>query len=57
MQCEYEAVIKNQTWIILKRPKNVKPIGCKWVYIIKYKANGEVDRYKEILVVKGFSHK
>ena len=36
MQCEYGAVIKNQ---------DVKPIGCKWVYMIKYKENGEIDKY------------
>jgi hypothetical protein len=57
MQCEYDAVIKNQTWKIVECPKNVKPIGCKWVYRIKYKENGEIDKYKARLVAKGFSQK
>ena len=37
MQCEYDAVVKNQTWKIVDCPNNVKHIGCKRVYIIKYK--------------------
>jgi hypothetical protein len=57
MQCEYDAVIKNQTWKIVECPKDVKPIGCKWVYRIKYKENGEIDKYKARLVTKGFAQK
>jgi len=57
MQCEYDAVIKNQIRKIVECPNYVKPIGCKWVYRIKYKANGEIDKYKARLVTKGFAQK
>ena len=35
----------------------LNPIGCKWVYRIKYKENGDIDKYKERLVANGFAQK
>ena len=57
MQSEYYAIMKNQTWKIVDFPHDVKPISCKQVYIIKYKVNGDIDKYKAILVAKDFSQK
>lgn len=30
-------------------------IGYKWVFIMKHKPNGLVDKYKAFLVVKGYT--
>ncbi|GJU54138.1 ribonuclease H-like domain-containing protein [Tanacetum coccineum] len=38
-------------------PKDKKAIGSKWIYKIKYRPSGEVDRYKARLVAQGFGQK
>ena len=53
----YDSIIANGTWKLVDCPTNVKPINCKSVCRIKYKENGEVDKYKARLVSKGFSLK
>ncbi|GKC41214.1 putative RNA-directed DNA polymerase [Tanacetum coccineum] len=57
MNNEIEALNRNKTWTIVELPKGRKPIGCKWVWKIKYKSTGEVERYKARLVAKGFGQK
>jgi hypothetical protein len=39
----------------MKLPIRRKAIGCKWVFKLKHKANGDIDRYKACVVAKGFS--
>lgn len=38
-------------------PPHKKPIGCKWVYKIKYNSDGYIERYKSCLMVKGYNKK
>jgi hypothetical protein len=48
---------KNHTWTVTDLPSGKHPIGCKWVYKIKHKANGDVERYKARLVAKGYTQR
>ncbi|KAL6331881.1 hypothetical protein AAG906_020228 [Vitis piasezkii] len=43
---EIRALEKNGTWEVMTLPRGKKPVGCKWVFIVKYKADGTVERYK-----------
>ncbi|XP_076894024.1 uncharacterized protein LOC143546196 [Bidens hawaiensis] len=55
MNEEMEALHRNNTWTLVDLPEGRKPIGCKWVYKIKYKSTGEIERFKARLVAKGYS--
>lgn len=57
MQKELDALILNQTWEMVSLPKGEKAIGCKWVYKVKLKADGSIERLKARLVAKGFTKK
>ncbi|GJX10980.1 putative RNA-directed DNA polymerase, partial [Tanacetum coccineum] len=57
MNKEMEALNRNNTWEVIVLPKGRKLVGCKWIFKIKYKSNGDVERYKAILVAKGYSEK
>ncbi|KAL9247674.1 hypothetical protein vseg_021081 [Gypsophila vaccaria] len=55
MRKEIDALEGNGTWKVVNLPEGKKPIGCKWVYKIKYRADGEIERYKARLVAQGFT--
>ena len=55
MQAEIETLQANNTWVMTSLPPGKVPIGCKWVYKIKLKADGSVERYKAKLVAKGYT--
>lgn len=52
---EMRALEKNQTWKVVDLPRGKTTVGCKWVFTIKYNADGSVERYKARLVAKGFA--
>ena len=57
MDTELQALEDNQTWSMVSLPPGQRPIGCKWVYKIKYKSDGQIERYKARLVAKGFNQR
>ncbi|PKI39920.1 hypothetical protein CRG98_039690 [Punica granatum] len=52
---EIHAVEVYKTWTIEQLPTGKHPIGCKWVFKVKRRADGSVERYKARLVAKGFT--
>ncbi|CAL8992943.1 unnamed protein product [Prunus brigantina] len=55
MAKELQALEQNHTWSLTSLPAGKHPIGCKWVYKVKYHSNGSVERYKARLVAKGYT--
>lgn len=53
MAKDLDALDKNSTWELVDIPIDKKVIGNKWVYKIKYKADGTIERYKARLVILG----
>ena len=54
MDTEFQSLQKNHTWTLFDLPTGKKPISCKWVHKVKYKADGTLDKYKARLVARGF---
>ena len=49
MKDEHKSLIEMKTWILTEKPKDVKPLTCRWVLCEK-----EKGKYKARLVVRGF---
>ena len=47
---EMRALLTNGTWKVVDLPENQKVVGSKWLFMVKYKANGDIESYKPRLV-------
>jgi histone deacetylase 1/2 len=57
MQEEFDALLRNGTWRLVSPREGKNIIDCKWVFKIKRKSDGSIERYKAILVAKGFKQR
>ena len=55
MNEEMKSLQKNETWELIECPPRKKPVGCRWIYTVKYKADGSIERFKAILLAKGYT--
>ena len=54
---EYQSIMKNDVWDVVLRPKGKSVVTSKWIYKIKYVAEGSNEKYKARFVARGFSQK
>src|SRR4051812_38491818 len=54
MTTEFNALLKNNTWVLVPPLSHQNVVGCKWVFKLKHRADGSIECYKARLVAKGF---
>ncbi|KAK4406515.1 Retrovirus-related Pol polyprotein from transposon RE1 [Sesamum angolense] len=52
---EMSALISRGTWELVEVPPNADIVACRWVFTLKFRADGTLERYKARLVAKGFT--
>ncbi|GJZ84766.1 ribonuclease H-like domain-containing protein [Tanacetum coccineum] len=57
MYDEYNALVKNGTWLLVPRPARVNMVRSMWLFKHKFHADGTLSRYKACLVANGSSEK
>ena len=50
-----DMIEKNETWSLVSKPKNKKPIGVKWIFRTKFNPDGTICKHKARLVAKGYA--
>ncbi|RVW22827.1 Retrovirus-related Pol polyprotein from transposon RE1 [Vitis vinifera] len=55
MNEEMKSLQKNETWELVEYAPGKKPVGCRWIYTMKYKADGSIERFKARLIAKGYT--
>ena len=57
MSDEINSHIRNHTWNLVRPTNTSNIVGCRWVFTIKRKPDGSIDRYKARLVAKGYDQR
>ena len=55
MKEELDTLSKNHTWDLVTLSPRKSVVGCKWIYKIKTRYDGFIERYKTCLVAKSFT--
>lgn len=54
---EYISIMRNDVWDIVPRPEGKSLVTSRWIYKIKYAADGSIEKYKVRFMARGFSQK
>jgi len=52
---EITALRSNRIWSLVPFDPSMNNVGSRWVYQIKRRVDGSIERYKACLVVRGFT--
>ena len=54
-QGQFAALRHTNTWVLVPRPPGVNIVSYKWIFKIKHRPDGSVDKHKAHLVARGFT--
>ena len=54
---EIEALMDSGMFQVRLRQPGDRPIGSRWVFLVKRKSDGSIDRYKGRVLAQGFSQR
>ena len=57
MKEEMNSMNNNDVQDLVELPNVARPIGCKWVSKMMKDSLGNIERYKAMLVAKGFTQR
>jgi histone deacetylase 1/2 len=57
MEEEYGALLANQTWDLVPRQSGCNVVTGKWIWTIKRRVDGTLERYKARWVLRGFTQR
>lgn len=52
---EHGALEQNRTWDVVSLPKGKNVVGCRWIFTLKFNADGTIERPKSRLVAQGYT--
>ena len=55
MDEEMEALTSRGNWELISAPTDAVIVGCRWIFTLKSRLDGSVDRYKVRFMAKGYT--
>ena len=52
---EFQSITKNDVWEVVRRPEGKSVVTSKWIFKIKHRADGSIEKHKARFVARGFS--
>ena len=58
IQTELKSLAKREIFgPVVQTPKDIKPVGYRWIFVLKRNEKNEIVRYKAHLMAQGFSQR
>jgi len=55
VQDEMDSIMENNTWVLVDLPPGCRPITSKWIFKMKKRVHGTIERSKSRLVIRDFN--